>query len=283
MKLTLALWLSALFLAGGLLAQKPIVEGRADSTVRAVIYEDLQCPDCAAFCRMMDEKLLPEYGGKVAFVHRDFPLAKHAWARRAAIAARFFTDRKPELGLEYRRYTMAGQEATNDANFNMRLADFAKAHDIEPDAAVAALSNARYAEVVEQDYQDGVSRGVVHTPTVFVNGKPFVETFRFEEISKGIDQADRKSTRLNSSHSGIAYALFCWIRGPPRSTLFPYTTLFRSVHTPTVFVNGKPFVETFTFEEISKGIDQALAEARSEEHTSELQSLRHLVCRLLLA
>ena len=108
MKLTLALWLSALFLAGGLLAQKPIVEGRADSPVRAVIYEDLQCPDCAAFCRMMDEKLLPEYGGKVAFVHRDFPLAKHAWARRAAIAARFFTDRKPELGLEYRRYTMAG-------------------------------------------------------------------------------------------------------------------------------------------------------------------------------
>src|ERR1039458_796936 len=189
MKLTLALWLSALFLAGGLLAQKPIVEGRADSPVRAVIYEDLQCPDCAAFCRMMDEKLLPEYGGKVAFVHRDFPLAKHAWARRAAIAARFFTDRKPELGLEYRRYTMAGQEATNDANFNMRLADFAKAHDIEPDAAVAALSNARYAEVVEQDYQDGVSRGVVHTPTVFVNGKPFVETFTFEEISKGIDQA----------------------------------------------------------------------------------------------
>jgi len=188
MKPALAL-LSALFLAGGLMAQKPIVEGRADSPVRAVIYEDLQCPDCAEFRRMMDDKLLPKYGGKVAFVHRDFPLAKHAWARRAAIAARFFTDRKPELGLEYRRYAMAGQAATNEANFNMRLADFAKAHDIEPDAAIAALSNARYAELVERDYQDGVSRGVVHTPTVFVNGKPFVETFTVEEISKGIDQA----------------------------------------------------------------------------------------------
>jgi protein-disulfide isomerase len=189
MKPALALLLSALFLAVGLCAQKPIVEGRADSPVRAVIYEDLQCPDCADFRRMMDEKLLPQYAGKVAFVHRDFPLAKHAWARRAAIAARFFTDRKPELGLEYRRYTMAGQEATNERNFNVRLADFAKAHDIEPEAAIAALSDARYAELVEQDYQDGVSRGVVHTPTVFVNGKPFVETFTFEEISKGIDEA----------------------------------------------------------------------------------------------
>jgi len=189
MKPALAWLLSVLFLAMGLFAQKPIVEGRADGPVRVVIYEDLQCPDCAVFRRMMDEKLLPQYGGKVAFVHRDFPLAKHAWARRAAIAARFFTDRNPELGLEYRRYTMAGQPAANEGNFNARLADFAKTHDIEPEAAIAALSNARYAELVEQDYQDGVSRGVVHTPTVFVNGRPFIETFTFEEISKGIDEA----------------------------------------------------------------------------------------------
>src|ERR1035441_9357945 len=40
--------------------------------------------------------------------------------------------------------------------------------------------------------------------------------------------SDRKSTRLNSSHSGISYAVFLLIRRPPRSTLFPYTTLFRS-------------------------------------------------------
>lgn len=177
------------FTAPALPVQNPNVEGLADSPVRAIIYEDLQCPDCAAFEQMMVEKLLPKYGAKVAFVHRDFPLAKHAWARRAAIAARFFTERSAELGLEYRRYTMAGQEAATAANFNERLADFAKAHGIDPDAAIAALSNAHYAELVEQDYQDGVSRGVVHTPTVFVNGQAFIETFPFEEISKGIDQA----------------------------------------------------------------------------------------------
>src|ERR1035441_4131578 len=39
---------------------------------------------------------------------------------------------------------------------------------------------------------------------------------------------DRKSTRLNSSHLGISYAVFSRTRRPPRSTLFPYTTLFRS-------------------------------------------------------
>src|SRR2546429_5235312 len=71
------------------------------------------------------------------------------------------------------------------------------------------------------------------------------------------------------------------IRRPPRSTLFPYTTLFRSPHGYFRFVNfGHPPPLVFSaeyrkFMEIDKG-------RRSEEHTSELQSRLHLVCRLLL-
>src|ERR1039458_3252862 len=61
------------------------------------------------------------------------------------------------------------------------------------------------------------------------------------------------------------------IRRPPRSTLFPYTTLFRSIAARPPFVSRwlptpRPLTKV----------------RRSEEHTSELQSLRHLVCRLLL-
>ena len=76
--------------AVGLSAQQALVEGPTESKIRVLIYEDLQCPDCAAFRKMMDETLLPHYGARVAFVHRDFPLAKHAWARKAAIASRYF-------------------------------------------------------------------------------------------------------------------------------------------------------------------------------------------------
>src|SRR5471030_352249 len=121
---------------------------------------------------------------------------------------------------------------------------------------------------------------------------------------------DRKSTRLNSSHLGISYAVFClkqkklalcrvraglmsvlldqrpslltlrqrlsffflMIRRPPRSTLFPYTTLFRSQVDP-----GKDLGELR-----SPAPRGQVQRQRSEEHTSELQSLRHLVCRLLL-
>src|SRR2546425_7226285 len=69
------------------------------------------------------------------------------------------------------------------------------------------------------------------------------------------------------------------IRRPPRSTLFPYTTLFRSLR-----VRGE--VDIYTAPRLKEAIVAALASERkslrSEEHTSELQSLAYLVCRLLL-
>jgi len=171
------------------LAAQGLVEGRAGSPVRVIIYEDLQCPDCANFRVMMDQQILPKYGDRVEFVHRDFPLAKHAWARRAAIAARFFAEKDPKLGLEYRRHTMATRGETTPDNFKDRVAEFARQHGVPPEDALAALDNPHYAELVEKDYQEGVGRGIVHTPTALVNGTPFIEVFTFEEISKGIDDA----------------------------------------------------------------------------------------------
>src|SRR5436305_3358595 len=66
------------------------------------------------------------------------------------------------------------------------------------------------------------------------------------------------------------------IRRPPRSTLFPYTTLFRSFVADTP---PPPLVERVAATYLSTDGDEG--DARSEEHTSELQSRPHLVCRLL--
>ena len=178
-----------LALVASLSAQQSLVEGLAESKVRVLIYEDLQCPDCAEFRRMMDEKLLPRYADQVAFVHRDFPLAKHAWARKAAMAARYFAGVKPDLGLAYRRHIMAAIHETTADNFNNRLSQFARENGMDPAQALAALDDQHLAALVERDFQDGVARGVVKTPTVFVNGQPFVEHFSFEEISQAIDDA----------------------------------------------------------------------------------------------
>src|SRR5689334_24130532 len=73
----------------------------------------------------------------------------------------------------------------------------------------------------------------------------------------------------------VFFFFFLMIRRPPRSTLFPYTTLFRSSCTPMCARRQN----AITPERISC---TPLCARRSEEHTSELQSQFHLVCRLLL-
>jgi len=187
MKLVAVLVMAAAL--GGLGAETRLIEGNPTSSVRVVIYEDLQCPDCASFRRMMDDRILPRYGSTVALEHRDFPLAKHAWARRAAVAARFFQEVKPDLGIQFRKLTLAKIGEITAANLDGWVIKFAAVSKVDPEEARAALEDRRLADLVEKDVQEGVARGVARTPTVFVNGQPFVETFTFEEISKAIDAA----------------------------------------------------------------------------------------------
>src|SRR3989442_4935385 len=76
------------------------------------------------------------------------------------------------------------------------------------------------------------------------------------------------------------------IRRPPRSTLFPYTTLFRSAYPlkPGIDFSSQAIkvLDGLFFQGCFVDIEHLLFSLRSEEHTSELQSRPHLVCRLLL-
>src|SRR5687767_15188589 len=78
------------------------------------------------------------------------------------------------------------------------------------------------------------------------------------------------------------FFFFLMIRRPPRSTLFPYTTLFRSVSSRQSFYSGRTRATRGNSQGAAENSSGALRIARSEEHTSELQSLAYLVCRLLL-
>src|SRR5947209_13905069 len=73
------------------------------------------------------------------------------------------------------------------------------------------------------------------------------------------------------------------IRRPPRSTLFPYTTLFRSAKIDDNLILYRNLLPLILSPEIARRSSQKSCSAgRSEEHTSELQSRQYLVCRLLL-
>src|SRR2546427_8682225 len=81
--------------------------------------------------------------------------------------------------------------------------------------------------------------------------------------------------RFSCFYSPCLFFFFLMIRRPPRSTLFPYTTLFRSRENPL-----RPF--TGAAPQLVREIRTRPGAPRSEEHTSELQSQSNLVCRLLL-
>src|SRR5437763_881422 len=81
-----------------------------------------------------------------------------------------------------------------------------------------------------------------------------------------------------------AVFFFFLMRRPPRSTLFPYTTLFRSSELARLRVGERPLLvsEKLALEQLGRNGRAVDPQERSEEHTSELQSPMYLVCRLLL-
>jgi protein-disulfide isomerase len=172
-----------------IIAQEIPVEGNPDSPVRVIEYEDLQCGDCANYRTMLDENLLPRYGDRVAFVHKDFPLPRHDWAARAAVAGRFFASKDPKIALAFRSYCLFERYEITTENFNEKIAAFAKEHGLDPQQAVASLSDKGLQQLVNRDFKEGVARGVSKTPTVYVGGKPFIETFSVEEISAAIEKS----------------------------------------------------------------------------------------------
>src|SRR2546423_14652066 len=89
------------------------------------------------------------------------------------------------------------------------------------------------------------------------------------------------NTQSCSEHQFLHF-FFLMIRRPPRSTLFPYTTLFRSPDIPAPATSSsQPRLNSCTPPRCCTTMSCSNV-ARSEEHTSELQSLAYLVCRLLL-
>lgn len=184
---------SVLMLASGLCAyatsRSAVVEGNPSSPVKVIIYDDLQCSDCAKFRVMLDEKILPRYGSKVAFIHRDFPLGKHEWARPAAIAARWTYEQDPRLGIIFRRELLAEQNNITLQNLKPWLLEFAARSNLDQKGILDSLSDQRLNTLVDQDRQAAEARGVTNTPTVFVGGVSFAATILYDDLARALDEA----------------------------------------------------------------------------------------------
>ena len=137
--------------------------GPATAPVTIVEFTDFQCPACAAMHPILEE-VLKSYGDKVKLVIRDFPLAIHPNARKAAEAAnaahaqgKFF---------EYASLLFQRQNSLDPAS----LKKYAVELGLDRTRFDAELDKGTYAAEVQHDLVDGENYGVDQTPTIFVNG-----------------------------------------------------------------------------------------------------------------
>ena len=155
--------------------------GDQNAPVTIVEFTDFQCPSCAAMHPILDE-VLKVYGSKVRLVVRDFPLAMHANARKAAEAANAANAQGKFF--EYAALLFKRQNALDVPS----LKKYATELGLDRARFDTALDTGSYAAEVRHDVEDGEIYGVDRTPTIFVNGMA-LEVLSTEGLHVAVDRA----------------------------------------------------------------------------------------------
>jgi protein-disulfide isomerase len=146
------------------------VAGNSNAKIRVIIYQDLECPDCAQWHGVFVHQIIPEFGKQVAFEFRDFPLPQHLWSFNAAVLARYFDQKSLALGLAWRDYCFTHQNDITPDNLISRAAAWAAPHGITRAQLDLAFTRTDLFALVQADMQRGRADHVEHTPTVLLNG-----------------------------------------------------------------------------------------------------------------
>ncbi len=137
--------------------------GEKNAPVTIVVFTDFQCPSCAAMHPVVDE-VAKAYSNRVRLVIRDFPLAMHAQARKAAEAANAANAQGKFF--EYIAVLFKNQSALDVASLKKYATDLG----LDRARFDAALDSGQYAAEVNSDATEGEAYGVDGTPTIFING-----------------------------------------------------------------------------------------------------------------
>jgi protein-disulfide isomerase len=159
-------------------------KGKQDAAVTVVEFTDYQCPSCAAAQPTL-ERLITEYGDRVRFVIRDFPLQMHPDARKAAEAAE--AAREQGKYWDFTAILFRNQSSLKPE----QLKQYAQVLGLDVTKFGEALDSGRFAEKVQRDLSEGERIGVTGTPTFFVNGRRAAD-FNYETLKAALDAALKK-------------------------------------------------------------------------------------------
>jgi protein-disulfide isomerase len=173
------------------------VRGAKQSKVVVVAYDDLQCPFCTMMHQILFPELLKEYGDRVTFVYKDFPIPSHPWANHAAVDANCLAAQNGDAYWNFVDSVHASQQVINGKGTQeLRLAELDKMamqqgtdHNLDAASLQICVKNQNDA-AVKASVHEGEELGVDSTPTLFING---------QEMSGGVAPLPRLRAALDKA------------------------------------------------------------------------------------
>ncbi|HXB98889.1 MAG TPA: thioredoxin domain-containing protein [Terriglobales bacterium] len=186
--------------------------GNKNAKVTIVNYDDFECPFCARMHSTLFPGLFKEYGDRVLFIYKDYPLEEiHPWAVHAAVNANCLNAQNNDAYWDYADYLHGNQHAISDqkgqdarnAELDKLATLQAQKHNLDVPKLQACVK-AQDEKTVRASMKEGEALGVDATPTMFVNGQKLDGAVPAEDVRLALDQALTDAGVMPPVHSPAA-------------------------------------------------------------------------------
>lgn len=182
--------------------------GAKSAKVVVVNFDDFECPFCSRMHETLFPEILKEYGDRVTFIYKDYPLAEiHPWAIHAAVDANCLAALNPDAYWDFADYIHANKrevdnEKTMDARFvaidRMTMLEGQK-HSVDV-VKLQSCVKAQNEDAVRASMKEADGIGVSATPTLFVNGQKIDGAVPLSQVRAALDTALRDAGQPVPEH-----------------------------------------------------------------------------------
>jgi protein-disulfide isomerase len=187
--------------------------GAKASKVVVVNFDDFECPFCSRMHQTLFSEILKDYGDRVTFVYKDFPMEMHPWAMHAAVDANCLAAQSGDAYWDFADYIHANQhEVSNEKTSGARLEALDKLtmlqgqkHNLDVVKLQSCLK-AQDETVVKASMKEGDGIGVDATPTLFINGEKIDGAVPISEVRAALDRALKDANLPVPGHAAAVAA-----------------------------------------------------------------------------
>jgi len=162
-------------------------KGKEGAKVTIVEYSDYQCPFCARGYATIENEVLKEYGDKVKFVYKNFPLNFHPWAEGGAVGVECAALQNKDAYWKLYSYLFENQKDVNPQNLKDKCHEGLKDTKIDMAKWDKCFDSKETLPQVKADMAEGQSVGVTGTPAFLINGRLLSGAQPFQQFKAVID------------------------------------------------------------------------------------------------